>query len=376
MGVPVFKENERRLTLGVEMEFQVLDAETGVLTPRAPELLQILNSPRLEKEFFMSTLEIVTGVCKDMHEAVGQLEQELDKLTPIAESMGMAFASTGTHPFGDYNETIITPTGRYYELVERSQWVTRRMAVYGMHIHIGVLNGDEGIRLNNFLVRTLPMLLALSASSPFWCGLNTGLAACRPTTYESHPTAGLPYMVNNWSEFQQLYASMLSSNSIQSMKDLWWDIRPSPGYGTIEIRICDMPATLQELKAIGALVHLLSHWYFEQTEFDQLELSTPPMHWILRENKWRAIRYGLDASLVTDEGGGSVPLSDLLQQWLHEVAPFVSRYGYDDEMQHVKAIVEHGGSSKRQLQAYARHGSIHDVIRKNIDEFRARKPLP
>lgn len=376
MDVPVFKENTKRLTLGVEMEFQLLDAETGTLAPRALELMQLIDDPCIDKEFFMSTLEIVTGVCNDMHEAVDQLGKVLDKITPVAESIGVAFASTGTHPLGDYNDSIITPTGRYYELVERNQWVTRRMAVYGMHIHVGVLNGDEGIRLNNFLVRVLPLLLALSASSPFWRGVNTGLAACRPTTYECLPTAGVPYLVNDWAGFQQLYGSMLSSGSIQGMKDLWWDIRPSPGYGTIEIRICDMPATLHELKAIGALVHLLCHWYFQQPDFKQAELSTMPVDWVVRENKWRAMRYGLDAALVTDEGGGSAAMKDLIQQWLQEVAPFVEVYGYQAEVEQILGILQHGTSSRRQLETYARHGSIHDVIRRNIEEFRARKPLP
>src|SRR5690606_21331447 len=136
-----------------------------------------------------------------------------------------------------------------------------------------------------------------------------------------------PYLVENWAAFQQLYASMLSSDSIQGMKDLWWDVRPSPVYGTVEIRICE-PATLQELKAIGAFTHLLCHWYFAQAEFDRIELSKPPAIWQLRENKWRSIRYGLEASLVADAGGGSVAMKELIGQWLTAVEPFVAEYGY------------------------------------------------
>lgn len=370
-----FKENNRRLTIGVEMEVQVLDKQTGLLTPRAMELIQASQNPRLVLEFFMSTLEIITGICDDMHEAVLQLEQTFREIQPIADGLGLTFAATGTHPLAFYNDRIVTPTDRYYQLIERNQWITRRMAVYGMHMHIGVTNGDECIRLNNFLISFLSHFLALTASSPFWQGTKTGLMACRPTTFESLPTAAVPYMVQDWKQFQGLYDSLVRSHSIESMKDLWWDIRPSPRFGTLEIRVCDMPATMYELKAVGAYIHLLCKWFFAHSPGEQAALAAIPASWILRENKWRVIRHGLDASFVRNDSGEIIQIRDEINLWLTRLEILAEEAGYNEEIRSLRNILSRGNSAERQLRLFESTQSAQSVVDHNIREFSLKRPV-
>jgi carboxylate-amine ligase, YbdK family len=183
------------LTLGVELEFQVLDKNTLQLAPRAHEIIDRVNDKKITHEFFQSTLEVITGICKNVQEVSDDFIQSLDKVHKAANELGLELASTGTHPQADYRDRLITDSPRYGELIDRNQWLIRRMAVYGMHIHFGMRTGDECIRYNNFFLHFVPHLIALSASSPFWQKMDTGLVSCRPTTYESLPTAGMPYIV-------------------------------------------------------------------------------------------------------------------------------------------------------------------------------------
>ncbi|MCI0750389.1 MAG: YbdK family carboxylate-amine ligase, partial [Flammeovirgaceae bacterium] len=248
----LFHENSETLTLGVELELQVLDRQALLLTPRAHEIIDHLSVPQLKHEFFQSTLEVITGICKDVHQAERELFANIQQVKKAAENLNLKISSTGTHPEADYRDRLVTPSPRYHELMDRNQWIIRRMAVYGMHIHIAMRAGDECIRFHNFFLNFVPHLIALSASSPFWQRMQTGLACSRPTMYESMPTSGMPYIVKKWKSFQNLYKSLVRTGSIDSMRDLWWDLRPSPKYGTLELRICDEPATLQEAMAIVA----------------------------------------------------------------------------------------------------------------------------
>ncbi|MEO6130963.1 MAG: glutamate-cysteine ligase family protein, partial [Saprospiraceae bacterium] len=180
-----FKGNTEILTLGVEMEVQLLDANHLCLIPKAPEILQLLEHPRLVKEMFRSTLEVITGICKDVHQVSRDLSETMSLVRSIGPQLNIVYAGTGTNPIGKYDERILTTTLRYQELLERNQWLIKRMAVYGLHVHIGMASGDETIRFTNFFLQFIPHLIALSASSPYWMGMDTGLMASRPTIYES-----------------------------------------------------------------------------------------------------------------------------------------------------------------------------------------------
>jgi carboxylate-amine ligase len=345
-----FKSNEKALTLGVEMEMQILDRDTLLLTPRSPEILKLLTNRKLAKEMFRSTLEVITDVCDNVHDVVKDLRETMVHVNKAAEKLGMRFAGTGTNPLADYHDRVLSATPRYHELLDRNQWLIRRMAVYGLHIHIGLRSGEECIRLNNFFLRFVPHLIALSGSSPFWRGYDTGLSSARPTMYEAHPTSGLPYLSKDWNDFNRVYQAMVQTGSIESVRDIWWDLRPSPGYGTLELRMCDGPASMLELEAIVAFVHLLAHWFAGHNENYFSDHSLIPERWILRENKWRAIRYGTHTTLIDHETLEVKSLKTVMEEWQIRLQPYIAKLGYEKQMRDIAEIVERGNSSARQCK--------------------------
>jgi len=370
-----FAGNARAFTLGVEMELQVLDATTLRLTPQAPLLLERLADPHLAKEMYQSTIELITGICTDALGACEDLSHTLDKLVAHGRQLGLAFSGTGTNPVADYNERVVSATPRYHELLDRNQWMIRRMAVYGLHIHIGMPSGDACIRFLNQFMHVVPHLIALSASSPFWRGTDTGMAACRPTVYEAHPTAGIPPPVHDWYQFQKLYADMVHTGSIESMKDIWWDLRPSPGYGTLELRMCDGPATLQELGGIVAFAHAQALLFQEEQDSFTGTSAKPPKRWIARENKWRALRYGLDASLIDHHTLEQRPLRTDILERLERMAPLSASLGYEAQFACLRDICMRGSSAARQRRVFEQRGSIDDVLAHNARECALREPI-
>jgi carboxylate-amine ligase len=362
------------LTLGVEVELQIMDKNTLNLAPRADEILaKAKNIKNLHQEFFLSTVEICTDKCNNVHEVFSDLKSSFDAITPIADDLGVCFSTTGCHPFSRYSDCVITPTARYDELIARNQWLTKRMTVYGLHIHLGMNDGNECIRFNNFFLPFLPHFLALSSSSPFWQGEDTGLASCRPTTYESMPTSGQPYEVNGWNDFQNLYHILKKCGAINSLKDLWWDMRPSPGYGTLEIRVCDGLPTLAGAAAIVAYIHLLANWFKDNGNW--LNQVQPSPTFLLRENKWRVVRYGLDAELVLNTDGKIAPIREEIEKWLDITKDYVSKLGYESHIETLREIMRRGTSSERQRKIFADTGSIQEVARHNVREFLSQSPI-
>ncbi len=371
----LFTSNEDILTLGVEMEIQLLNKDTLRLTPQAPAILKKIGHAKLTKEMFRSTLELITAICPDAQTVQGDLMETLSQVRKTGDALNMCFAGTGTHPIADYNNRILSPSERYYELLDRNQWLIRRMAVYGLHVHLGMRDGDSCIQYNNFFLHFMPHLIALSASSPYWRGKDTGLDASRPTAYEAHPTSGIPEVVENWKEFNQLYSQLIQTGSIHSMKDIWWDIRPSPGYGTLEIRICDGPATMLELESIVAWIHLLASWFEDHKEEFFRNNVLKPHSWILRENKWRALRYGTKAEMVSHETLKNINLSDHILSWMDILQPYVLRLGYEKYISAIKMIILKGNSASRQRAVMNRSKDIFDVVRHNIAEFELGQPI-
>jgi carboxylate-amine ligase len=361
------------LSLGVEVELQVLDENELRLTPHAQVLLDACNSDKFDEEFFQSTLEIKTSVCKHAIAVEEDLSASLRLLKAEATKHGLAIGASGTHPLSDYRGHLITSSERYAELIDRNQWIVRRMAVYGMHIHIGMPSGNDCIKNSFFFFHLLPHLLSISASSPFWQGKDTGLCACRPTTYEALPTAGMPYLVKDWKEFQRLYKFLLRSNSIQGMKDLWWDIRPSPIYGTLELRFCDQPATLDEMSALTAFVHVLAMW-FRDHEQEWGSLHAPLKKWIIRENKWRTLRFGLDAEIIFTATGKTKSLRKDILEWLDRVAPYVTLMKYERYANIIREVCLKGNSAQRQRAVFSKTNDVGAVIGHNVLEFRNGHP--
>lgn len=362
------------LTLGVEIELQLVDPATGLLLSMAEPLLKALRGEKkIKREYYQSAVELVTGKCYDVNQAESDLRATMDGMIPVAKQLGIAFSGTGAHPVALTSECLVSPGGRYQELSDRNQWLARQRTVYGLHVHLGMANGDECVRFNNFFMHFLPHLLALSASSPYWQAEDTGLASCRPVAYEAMPTSGLPYHVRNWREFEHLCATLKACGSISSLKDLWWDLRPSPDFGTLEIRVCDGAATLAEAMAITAFIHLLANWFADHASW--IESVSYPPRWLSRENKWRAIRHGLNAQLVLSTEGKTRSLRDDIGAWMDKLTPYVGRLGYETHVETLQLILKQGNSSERQRQAHARRDSFEDLLRFNMREFAARSPL-
>jgi glutamate---cysteine ligase / carboxylate-amine ligase len=362
------------LTLGVEIELQLIDSENYNLCSKATEVLDATaHLKKIKPEFYLSTIEVNTDICNTAQEVEDDLYLSLNLLQQATKDLGVLFSTTGSHPFSKYSDWVVSPTTRYQELIDRNQWLTRRMSVYGLHVHLGMLNGEECIRFNNFFMNFLPHLLALSSSSPFWQGIDTGLASCRPTTYEALPTAGQPYPVRTWQDFEHLYKTLKTCGSIKSLKDLWWDLRPSPNFGTLEIRVCDGAATLSETLALVAFIHTLAHWFADNGSW--LESVAYPPTWLSRENKWRAIRHGLEAELVVNTEGKTKLMREDLHEWMEKLQPYIKRLGYQTYFSTLKMIMNSGTSTERQRKVFDQDQCLTDIVKHNVSEFLLQVPL-
>lgn len=354
-------------SVGVELELQILDPGTLDLTPAAPRLLERLaGDSRVKPEIFQSMLEVCTGVCANAAEAKRDLAATLGKLHEACREEGVRLASAGSHPFAVHRERLLYPAERYVELVDRNRWIARRLMIFGLHVHLGMRDGPRAWQVLNGLLAYLPHLLACSASSPFWQGSDTGLASSRITIFEALPTAGHPCTFADWDAFVRFCDALVASRAIRSIKDIWWDIRPHPDYGTVEIRICDEPPTLREIGAVVALAHALGSWLDARAESGERFL--PPADWIIRENKWRASRWGLEAEFVADETGRTVPAREAIEQLVEELEPVARGQGAAEELAGVVPMLARP-SYVRQREVMEREANLVAVARSVADEF-------
>jgi carboxylate-amine ligase len=373
----LFNASERS-TLGVEVELQIVDRRSRELRSGASEMLRRLEKergephPKAKNELIESNIELVTGICSTVAEARADLEATLGDLAPVAESLGLALACAGTHPFSDWATQDITPNDRYQRLVDEMQWPARRMAIFGIHTHVGVRSAEKAIAIANALTGYIPHFLALSASSPWFEGRDTGLASSRCKVFEGLPTAGLPQLLGGWTQFSELMTTLISAKAISSIREIWWDIRPHPNFGTVELRICDGIPTMTEIACIAALAQCLVEWM--DSLIDRGYTLPCPKAWIVGQNKWRAARHGIDAEIIVDEGGRLEPLRESLAVLGEELTPVAHRLGCQDELGYARRILEHGPSYLRQRRWMDAGGSLSDVVDGLIRELRTDEP--
>ncbi|WP_329251075.1 MULTISPECIES: glutamate--cysteine ligase [Actinoallomurus] len=365
----------RGATLGVEWELQLVDAETMRLRQDAREVLAALpgpsdarENPKIRHELMESTVEIVTGICDTVSEARADLAATIADLRSVTDPRGTALACTGTHPISDWRDAVMAPVQRYAELVEQMQWLARRIQTYGVHVHVGVRSPEKAVPMVNALSAYLPHFLALTASSPFWSGHDTGLASSRAIVFGQLPTAGPPHLLADWGEFEDYMDTLLRAGTIRSIKEVWWDIRPHPDFGTIEIRMFDGIPTLREVGMAAALCQSLVELFDHQ--LDRGYTLPSPATWVVRDNKWRATRYGLDAIVITDDQGTTAPLRDELYELVHELEPIADRLGCAEDLKVVSEVLDHGAPYERQRGIIAAGGSLEDVVGAGITEFR------
>ena len=358
---PIPFHGSPRPTLGVELELQIIDPETRNLTSRSIQILErIPDEMPIKQELTQSTIEVVTGICNSVAESRADLTRSLEVLYEIGDELGHTYAAAGTHPFAQWREQSIYPNERYLNLVKRIQWPARRLMIYGLHVHVGVKSGEKAIAICNSLTKYLPHLLALSASSPFIDFEDTGLASARTKIFEGMPTAGLPFRLANYGEFQSFMNSLINAGAIESIREIWWDIRPHPQFGTIEVRICDCPSTLTDTAAITALTQCLVDWLDSCYDAGLMpELLRP---WIVRENKWRAARYGLEANVIIDNAGTQRALAEEIDRLVSRLEGHSIELECEDELKDIRQLLRDGASYQRQRKVFAESSSFPDMV--------------
>jgi glutamate---cysteine ligase / carboxylate-amine ligase len=335
-------------SLGIEVELQLVDRVSRELRSGASDILRRLGAergephPKAKNELIESNIELITGVCSTVAEARADLEGTLGEVVPVAHELGLAVLCAGTHPFSEWSAQEITDNERYHRLVEEVQWPARRMAIFGIHTHVGVRSADKAIAIANALCGYIPHFLALSASSPWWQGRDTGLASTRTKVFEGLPTAGVPQMLGGWDEFSELMTTLISARSISSIREIWWDIRPHPNFGTVELRICDGLPTMTEITTVAALAQCLVEWMDHL--IDRGYTLPCPKAWIVGQNKWRAARHGIDAEIIVDEQGTVTPLRGAIAELVEELTPVARRLGCEKELDNTRRVLHHGPS--------------------------------
>jgi carboxylate-amine ligase len=368
-------------TLGVEWELAFVDRGSGDLVPVADEVLAALpppeegHPPRVHRELLLNTVELVTGICRTVPEAVTDLQQSLDLVRSVTDPRGIDLFSAGSHPFADATEQLVTEGERYSTLIDRTQWWGRQMLIYGVHVHVGVPTGDRAIAILNGLLPFYPHLQVLSASSPYWGGIDTAYASNRALIFQQLPTAGLPFQFGSWAEFEAYVGDMFETGVVDVYKEIRWDIRPSPSLGTLEVRVCDGLPTLLEVGAVAALTQCLVVDLGRRLDAGERLPVLPPWH--VQENKWRVARYGSEAIVILDASNRERLVTDDVRDLVDRLAPIARELGCERELQDVLVVLDAGSSADRQRVVAARSGGdLRAVVASLVAELEAGRPLP
>jgi carboxylate-amine ligase len=369
-----FQQSERT-SLGVEWELELVDLDTRELTGASDSILAAISPegdgvhPKAKHELLQSCVEVITGVCQTVPEACADLVETVREVQKAAAERNIGVMCSGTHPITDWSTQRVTDQERYLQLIERNQWLARQLQIFGVHVHVGVRSPDKAMPILNALLGYLPHFLALSASSPYWIGADTGLASYRSKVFEALPTAGLPYQLSGWNDFEKYMQLLISSHAIESIREVWWDIRPHPNFGTVELRICDGLPTIDEIGCVAALAQCLVERF--DRELDHGYTLPEPRPWLVRENKWRAARYGLDAEIVVDNSGRLQQVKDAIIDIVDDLLPIARRLDCADELEAIPRLIERGASYQRQRAVAARHaGALEPVVDLLLVEMR------
>lgn len=365
----------RRATVGIEWELALVDAQTLELTPAAAPLLEALGAEAdgpVRKEYLQNMIELVSAPHEHIGDAVQELAGRLAEVNRVASAQGVALMGSGCHPFSLASDQKPFATPRYDVVTERNQWWGRRMAICGIHVHVGITGKAYAMPVVNGLSRFYPFFLALSASSPFWEGEDTGYASQRTMLFQQLPTNGLPWQLTEWSQFEDFAEELIDSGMVSTPSEIRWDVRPSPRFGTVENRTADSVPTLAELGAIAALTQCLTEHIVRELDEGRELVTLEP--WFVRENKWRAARYGLDAQVITSERRRRVhPLREYLFEWLERLTPVARDLRCVEELSFAAELAERGPSYLRQRALAAGH-DLHDVARQLVAETGAAAP--
>ena len=357
-------------TLGVELELFTVDKNSFSLTNGAPGILNHFKDNFFFKEELLQCIvEITTDVCNNVDEIYSDLRPKIDMAVEYANKHDIELLAMPIHPYSRVADQSVTNNDRYISFLDRMQWPLRRLLITGIHVHVGVESGEMAIAIVNGMKRYIPFLVALSANSPYFEGEETGLASTRTKIFEGLPNTGIPVTLTNYSEFQKFMRTLIGANSIESIREIWWDVRPHPGYGTVEIRICDSIPNLLHIKDFTALIQALvvglANHYKNGTQLPYLD------SWIIYENKWRATRYGMDAKLIINSDGSQKDISEIIKNTIYALEPEINDLSLSDSMDHIINRIDNKKSYyKEQIDLYNRNKDFKDVLLKSISDLK------
>ncbi len=360
-----------RFTIGVEEELQIVDPATGELRSHVSQLIES-SAPsirdQLKSELHQSIVEVGTRICGDVRELRQELVRLRSELCASAERAGLNVAAAGTHPFSNWIEQVISPGERYQNIVEELQQLARSLLIFGLHVHVAMPDRTTAIDLMNAARYFLPHVLALSTSSPFWMGRDTGLKSYRAAIFRRFPRTGIPDYFGSWGEYESYVKMLVDLHCIDDGKKIWWDVRPHPTFGTLEFRVCDVPARVEETIALAAVIQAivvkLYRLYEKNMGFRLYRRA------LIEENKWRAARWGLDGKLIDFGKRLEVPMRDLAIELVELVDDVVDELGSREEVAYVRTILNEGTSADRQLRVFRETGDLRAVVRHVVEETR------
>jgi carboxylate-amine ligase len=362
---------DHAFTVGVEEEFQIVDPTTWELRSHVSELLAS-SAPafgdQVKREMHQSIVEVGTKICSSIGELAEEIIKNRRDLADAAERVGLRVAAAGTHPFSNWMDQVISPGERYENIVEELQQLARSLLIFGLHVHVAVPDRSAMIDLMNEARYFLPHLLALSTSSPFWMGRDTGLKSFRTTVFRRFPRTGIPEQFGSWSEYEEYVNLLVELHCIDNAKKIWWDLRPHPTFGTLEFRVCDVPTAPRASIAIAALAQAIVVKLY-RLRARNLGFRRYPRA-LIEENKWRASRWGLDGKLIDFGKRKEVPMRELAVELLEFIDDVVDELGSRREVEYVRKILSDGTSAERQVQVFRETGDLRAVVQALVEETR------
>ena len=359
-----------RFTIGVEEEFQIIDPQTMELRSHVIQLLSEAHGlgDQVKQEMHQSIVETGTKICENVSELRLEVHRTRGELVAAAERTGLQVAAAGTHPFSSWIDQVISPGERYQHIVEEMGQLARSLLIFGMHVHVAMPDKQTTIDMMNMVRYFLPHLLALSTSSPFWMGRNTGLRSFRTTVFRRFPRTGIPEIFESWSAYENFVNLLIKTNCIDTGKKIWWDVRPHATFGTLEFRMFDVPTRVEETVALAALTQAIV--------VKLHRLYTRNVGWrvyrraLIEENKWRAARYGIEGKLLDLGKEAEVPVKELICELLEFVDDVLDDLGSRGAVEYVHTILNEGTSAERQLRVFEKTGDLKDVVRHLVMETR------
>lgn len=362
----------QKFTIGIEEEYQIIDPETRDLISRAPELYEPARKElgeQVKAEMHQCMIEVGTNICNDIHEAKKDLYNLRSTMAQVAREKDLRIVAASTHPFGHWADQKISEHERYVKLVEDMQVLSRSLLIFGMHVHVAMEDREMAIHISNAARYFLPHLLTLSTSSPFWRGIDTGLKSYRCEIFKKYPRTELPDYFSSYSEYENFLKLLIKTNCIDDGKKIWWDLRLHPVYPTLEFRICDIPTRAQDTIAITALIQaIVAKLYklIKQNLGFRLYRRA-----LLQENKWRALRYGIEGKLIDFGKQEEVPVKHLIAELAEFVDDVLDELGSRQEIEHLFKIMERGTSADKQIQIYRETNDLKKVVDHLIEETMA-----